>query len=88
MAAKQAKVQDAATEIAQATNTKFSSDSADPVTAILAKYDKNGDGVFDIDECVAFPPGRNDAMNRLASPPSPSCVSRRPRAGSVASCTM
>jgi hypothetical protein len=85
MAAKQAKVQDAATEIAQATNTNFSSDSADPVTAILAKYDKNGDGVFDIDECVAFPP---DAMNRLASPPSPSCVSRRPRAGSVASCTM
>merc|ERR1711871_778507 len=42
--------QAAAAEVADATGTVWDKNSADPVTAILAKYDKNGDGVFQMDE--------------------------------------
>merc|ERR1719240_2441321 len=40
----------AAAEVADATGTAYNKNSADPVDAILAKYDKNGDGVFQIEE--------------------------------------
>ena len=44
-----------AAQVADATGTAYDKNSADPVTAILVKYDKNGDGVFQIDECARTP---------------------------------
>jgi len=44
------KTRAAAADVAEATGTAWDKNSADPVTAILAKYDKNGDGVFQMDE--------------------------------------
>ena len=41
----------AARDIAVATNTK-SNDGLNSLDAIMNKYDKNGDGVFQVEECV------------------------------------
>lgn len=44
----------AADDIAKATGTSFGDD---PIAAIMSKYDKDGNGTFDVNECATPIPG-------------------------------